>query len=212
MATRFFNTLPLALYITGENPQGGLLRLSYFGGDTKELEERACPALTTSRVVNVPELCPLTTIARAPLLVKAIVKAEDRVISYKHFEGLKLAEPDGGATAWSAFSAPTSLVQKDYQFYYDAFSIIATAAHLKDFHITLYNRDMRGLDPFNEVGTYVLLTGQKVKGKKREQSTPSIASLSARIEKLQERIRLFAREVLQYRRALQGLPVKGEQV
>ena len=211
--TRFFETLPLALYIAGEHPQDGLVRLSYFGGEVKELEERSCPALTSSRMVNVPELCFLTNrFARAPLLVKAMIKAEDRVMSYKYYSGLTLGEPDRGAIAWIAFSGPTPKYQKDYQFYYDAFSIITTAARVQDFRITLYNRDMRGLDPFAPVGTYALLSGQKMSEKKKERARQSDTSLLAQIEKLQERIKILAREVVQYRQIVHALPIKGEVV
>ncbi|MBA3751947.1 hypothetical protein H0X06_04100 [Candidatus Dependentiae bacterium] len=214
IVTRFFETLPLALYITGENPEKGLVRISYFSGDNKELEERACRALTSSRMVNVPEMCSLSIVPRAPLTVKAIIKAEDRVMSYKYHEGLTLVEPDRGATAWTVFSAPTTHYRENYQFYYDTFSVIKTTAKLKDFRITLYNRDMRGFDPlFKEVGTYSLLTGQKmVENRVAQKSGPSDAILRAHIEELQGRIKKLAAQIVQYRQALYDLPNQGERL
>lgn len=159
LAARLFDTLPLALYITGLNPDEGSIRISYFSRDYDEIKETQCGALLTNKTINVPQICYINAPQKGPAQVKAIVKSEQRVMSYNQHPGLTVVEPDKGAVAWSIFSAPSARYQKEYDFYQDAFTLIKTGSSIKDATITLYNTDIRTPSPIKPADTYNLLTG-----------------------------------------------------
>ncbi len=161
LLTRFFKTLPLGIYLNSTNPQEGLLRISYFSLEDNVFLENSCmKELLTYRPSMT--VCRLKTAAkseeRAP--VRAIIKGENRLISYEQNPGLTLLEPERGATAWSVLSSPNKIYREHFSFFYDAFSIITIGPTLADTTITLYHQDVRDLISFRRAMTYNLLTGQ----------------------------------------------------
>ncbi len=159
LLSRFFETLPLALYITGEHPLEGSLRISYFSRNSRVIDESHCGRVLTSSVLNVPQICSFSTPQKGPAEVKAVIKSEQRLMSYQQHPGLTLVEPDKGAVTWSIFSAPTPTYQREYQFYRDAFAIVTTGRSIDDALIALYNTDIRSGEPLQFRGSYHLMSG-----------------------------------------------------
>jgi hypothetical protein len=180
--TSFFSTLPLALYLTEPNPEDGALRISYQGRDNKEIQETGCKPLFTQKSFNVSQLCYLSTPLKGPDPVKAIIKAEQRLMTYDRHPGLLLVEPDRGAVAWNIFSGPSPYYQNEYSFYTDAFARVVFGTSLNDTTITLYNRDIRTTKPIKRIATYTLLTGVVIpEPKKHSPPLPTLATLQAKL-------------------------------
>ena len=162
LVSRFFDTLPLGLFIAGKDANRGVIRLSSYPADYKGVDERSCSSILRSRLLNVPEICRLEKPQKGQADVKVIIKSEDRLMSYKRHGGLMLVEPDRGAMAWTVFSGPTSYYQDNYEFFFDAFAILTTSNEIADARITLYNRDVRDFEDFKAVSTSILSTGQNI--------------------------------------------------
>ncbi len=196
LVTRLFNTLPLALYITGLNPDKGSIRISYFSRDYNEIDEIQCGSLLTKKTINVPQICYINTPQKGPAKVKAIIKSEQRIMSYSQHPGLILVEPDRGAVAWSIFSAPSVQYQKEYDFYSDAFTLIKTGASIKEATISLYNNDIRTPDPAGIVGTFNLLTGiRSPEPKDIKKALPKIADLQKELKGVYAQVEQLLSEV-----------------
>ena len=210
LLTRFFNTLPLALYLGGKNPSDGLIRISYFPINYPGLDERSCASFLSTMTVNVPEICLLSDQHKgSPVGLKALIKSENRLVTYKNHPGLTLVEPDRGAVAWSIFSGVTAKYKEDYQFVYDAFSIIEAGNSLKEATISLYNRDIRGDDDFTRVVTYNLLTGQRQAVKQVSKKEAAVSELQAKLEAAHQRISSLSARIEEYKKAVQAYKPKG---
>ncbi len=185
LVTRFFDTIPLGLFIAGEDPAQGLIRISSYPREYKVLDERSCSSTLQSRLMNVAEICSLGKPQKGQPNVKVIIKSEDRLMSYKQHEGLMLVEPDRGAIAWSVFSGPTRYYQDNYEFFSDAFVILTTGKDSSDASITLYNRDVRDFQDFKSAGSYLLVTGQRIpQPKKVARKRPELSHIQKRLKKL----------------------------
>lgn len=183
LVARFLDTLSLGLFI-GDSAQG-LIRISSYPGDHKELDERSCSSILQSRLMNVAEICSLGKPQKGQPNVKVIIKSENRLMSYKQHEGLMLVEPDRGAIAWSVFSGPTRYYQDNYEFFSDAFVILTTDKDSSDASLTLYNRDVRDFQDFKSVGSYLLTTGQIIPQRKKVvRKQPELSHIQKRLKKL----------------------------
>ncbi len=203
LVARLFDTLPLALYITGLNPDEGSIRLSYFSRDYDEIDEIQCGALLTKKTINVPQICYINAPQKGPARVKAIIKSEQRVVSYSQHPGLTVVEPDRGAVAWSIFSAPTSTYQKEYDFYLDAFALITTGSSIKDATITLYNNDIRTATTISIADSYNLLTGIKLTQEKVvTRQAPALSALQKELNLIHTKIEKLLSEVSNLTNAL----------
>lgn len=159
---RFFDTLPLALYIDIYGPEKNMIRVSYFGRENTEIEEMSCIATTSLDSERKISFCqPSGKVKTAPL-IKAIIKGETRLTSYANHLGLALLEPDKGITAWSTFSAPTKIYQEYFDFYYDAFVIVDLKDPISNSTITSYYQDSRDQRGFHKSLSYNIVSGQKI--------------------------------------------------
>lgn len=161
LITRLFNTLPLAIYLNdGQNHQD-LLRISYFPIEDSHIKAGAC-AQSLKQVHRTMKICKLHKKEEEKGNIRAIIKGENRLISYIHNKGLSLVEPELGATAWSIFSGPNVIYKYYFHFFYDAFAILTIGPSLAETTITLYNQDVRDIVGFRKVMTYNILTGQSL--------------------------------------------------
>jgi branched-chain amino acid transport system substrate-binding protein len=162
--TRLFNTLPLGIYLNSTNPQDGLLQISYFPVVNDRFSALSCEqALRT--IHPTMYRCRLSTTKKSQknfLPIRASIKAEDRLTSYKNHPGLVLLAPEQGATIWSVFSSPNKMYQEQFSFFYDAFVILTIGSTLLDSTISLYNQDLRDPFSFNKASEYNIVTGQPV--------------------------------------------------
>jgi len=165
---QFFDTLPRAFYL--QVPHEGifsLVRLSHVGREKTRFvdESRYGRFLFTAPSPGV-----LATHTIAPdvgfgpglkTYIKAIVKAEKKRTPYGPLEGLRLLEPDRGATAWSLLSCPTAPYRKILHFYTDSFAIIAAKPTVADWTITHHHQDSRAPKGF-ATKTYHFFDGGEV--------------------------------------------------
>lgn len=178
---QFFNTLPLAIYLT--IPTDGTyqyIRMSDSGrGQNELLNEQNYSEFLTSKTTNAHACFNLQekSTTNPQLEIKVIFKGEKKRETYQPHQGLRLLPPDMGSTAWSVLSCPTPVYQKAIKFMHDAFVIISPAKKLDNWKITLYNRNVQSQDPFKTT-VYNLLSGiedgKEIKEPKIEQ-TPEVS-------------------------------------
>ena len=151
LVIRFFETLPLALYLQTKDKTNTpcVVRISNFGiyekGDL--LHEDSFADLLLNGVPATSAVIPLKSnqqkASKTHVDVKALIKGAGNSNIYNIADGLAMLEPEKGATTWSLFSSPTSVNQKLFEFYSDAFGILNITPFVDDWVIDFYNRDVR---------------------------------------------------------------------
>lgn len=170
LVTRFFNTLPLGLYLAEVTQKEIDLVLianndeSKSGFDVNKMggffEKEFIERLSAFKLAN-------KSISKKEIKVRTLIMGEDRSTSYKQTTGLALLGTHKEATAWLAFSSPTKRNRRLYEFFYDAFVDLSITGKMDTWMLTLYNQDVRKLVGFTETGTYNIITGQKIKKESR---------------------------------------------
>lgn len=160
---RFFNTLPLAIYIAMPYDGGDdFIRISYSGrGQIESLNENNFATLLTTPGASKHVCINLKKDAKPEdksVDIKVIFKGEKKRETYQPHNGLRLLPSDMGSTAWTILSCPTPTYQKAIKFIHDAFVVITPAQRLDEWKITLYNRNVQTKDPFKTT-TFYLLSG-----------------------------------------------------
>jgi len=165
---RFFNTLPVALYLDIPSDRGNkFLRFSHEGGseytiykiDTDQfasfLKKEQSDALTS---------LPLTNLSPSDdkIETKAIIRSEVKRKSFQSMDGLRQLDPEDGAASWTVFSSPTAIYQEGVSFFNDAFALLQTQDDISDWVITLYSQDVRKLDGYKKRSCN-LLSGEEEK-------------------------------------------------
>ena len=165
LVNRFFNTLPLAVYVKGYSFDGDeFLRLSHFDRNFEKLNETHFAKFLHKKNVNGLDVFNLNDkeLSGGTINIKAIIKAESRSMVYQATDGLKLLVPDYGATAWSLLSTPTRTYRTLFDFQNDAFAVLSVnSKNMRSWTLSLYNRDVRTDFDFGET-IYNLVTGDKI--------------------------------------------------
>ena len=159
---RFFDTLPMALYVSLPN-DARYIRISPTGRDDVDILEPSLASLFAAGQENAMAhfAASKETPAEdaAALNVACIVKAGNFQKEMRAQKGLGLLDQDRGATAWSIFSSPVQAHQALLDFHYDAFAVITLTDPLQKSSITLYNRDIRQSKSFTPSATFTLIGG-----------------------------------------------------
>lgn len=180
LLTRFFNCLPIALFIdyptrTGSKYQHELIRISGFGEEATELNTRLLDnffetassasregdpfrgndTLVTYRLENVIETA-------NPANTRVFVISIPGYLRFEKTEGLLELESIDGSIVWSIFSAPVIFQRRTNRFYFDAFAKIVLTEKLDDATIELIHRDARTQEPFHVEEKYLLLSGDDI--------------------------------------------------
>ena len=167
----FFNTLPLAFYITHITDQKPiqLVRISHYDRSyplLKEDEYREFFAETSDKISTLNlahhHTNPEQNKSDKKIRLDVIIMGEDHKISYRYNEGLLEGTTQGEATAWTLFSAPTFIYQKLCDFFFDAFSLINIPKTFDDTTITLYAQDVRKKNGFEKKEEYNLISTQRI--------------------------------------------------
>lgn len=182
----FFNTLPLATYLSVPASPTDFIRISHFGrSELASLNENNFADILTKKtdagftyfaVKEKPET------PDAKINIKIILRGEKKRSTFQKMEGLRLLAPDMDSVAWNILSCPNVVYQRALDFFYDSFVIISAAEQLFDWQITLYNHDLRTTNPFNET-TFNFISGLDVKTHKQKmedrppQATPQPQTL-----------------------------------
>jgi hypothetical protein len=162
LVNQFFNTLPIAAYITIDDTH--FIRLSEAARAQNPLltEDQYAGFLSekSAQKISILNLDEKKSIPGTPVTISVIIKNEKKRETYQTMEGLRLLAPDMGSVAWNILSCPTPVYQQAIKFVYDSFAIITPGTSLDSWKITHYNRDVRTKDPFKPT-EYSLLSGQK---------------------------------------------------
>jgi hypothetical protein len=180
---KFFNTLPLAIYISNAtDTHQEFIRISDSGRGQNPLlnEHRFAKFLTTKATDKVSCLQLIEQQnehgEQPPVDIKVIFKGEKKRETFQPHTGLRLLPSDMGSTAWTVLSCPTPVYQKALKFFYDAFVILTPAAQFDDWKITLYNRNVLENKDFT-TSTLYLISGTQEGGRApktiAQQLTPS---------------------------------------
>jgi len=162
---RFFNTLPIALFLRiAGKPE--FICFSHYGLEEGKLKKHYYSNFLLKGDYEKVKTFDLTTARKSKkfVSVEAILKGVSRSTSYLETDGLTLLTPDHGATAWGMLSAPTLVYRKIYDFYYDAFSIVDVGGlSVDDWTITLHNRNVLKNEGFSQKGYYLVSGHSKEK-------------------------------------------------
>jgi len=164
LINRFFQTLPLAVFITRQsNDQQQAIRLSYAGMEYGELATKNFPQLFQDddieqkvKIFNLQNSQP----GNPKVTIETIIKSPHKKPIPP--QGLTLEEKDKDANSFSLFSSPSKTFRALHKFFYDSFAVISIKEQFKDWTITLYNQDVREMLGIHKVETYNLLTGDIV--------------------------------------------------
>ncbi len=96
--------------------------------------------------------------------MQALTETEDWMYESHARNGLGLLDQDHGATAWSIVSAPTKILQEEYDFYYDAFALLEVRHPIGNSTLTVFNRDIRREDTFEQQETLNIITARSPNG------------------------------------------------
>lgn len=161
LISQFFDTLPLAFYISAQEPSNQVIRISHSGFENTNLNEQILGPLFEKQTEPLSKIS-IPTEENASLCsidVHVLIKTKDWKHGYNITAGVELLDQDLGATTWTVFSSPTKIHQQFLQFHYDAFAEITLQPNLQKSTITAYHQNVYLLDGFKKYQTYNLYTG-----------------------------------------------------
>lgn len=165
LVAQFFNTLPLALYITDSPAAQSFIRISHTGRDDIEIQEKTIAkqlAQSSQSNLTIIPLNPQSAGNGQPDII-AIIKSEDWRREARAKNGLGLIGQDQGATAWTLFSSPIQAYKELINFTYDAFGLLTIKSPLQKSSITLYNQSATTKEGFKQVATFNLQSASPIK-------------------------------------------------
>lgn len=170
---KFFNTLPLALYITMVSDQSNeFIRISDAGREQNPmLIEPMYASFLTSKsdgkyaCFNLKDRNQDASSSDDTINIRVIFKGEKKRETFQPSEGLRLLPSDQGSIAWNPISCPTVIYRKALKFVHDAFVVITPGKRTDEWKITLHNRDIRTKEPFKAT-TLFLLSGTELHSQK----------------------------------------------
>lgn len=194
--TRFFNTLPIALYITEgtEDKKIQAVRISYIGRMVNELDEnKLAPFLAT--ITEKPTIFKFDQKLESETKVnlRALIKSEDRTTSYQKTKGLIQLEEELGVTVWAVLSSPIGAHRRLYEFFNDVFAEVTILPTMGEWTITSFYQDVRQMLGFKKGSIYNLVTGRAIE-KEAEVIDPltgirqDLQEVEEKLEKLEEEV------------------------
>lgn len=179
----FFNTLPLAIYLTVPQSENELVRISEFARSENEiLNESAYADFLTKKQIShlshfvIPQPSQSTgePTPDSQMKIRVTIHNEKKRKTFQKSEGLRLLSPDMDSVSWTILSCPTPVYQKALDFYNDAFVILNPTDNLENWEITLYSHDVRTKDPFKET-KFNFLSGLDSHTHKTKMATAPVA-------------------------------------
>jgi len=161
LINKFFNTLPLALYLTADSKDSlKAVRISVHDRNYEELNESKLKKLFEEKHSKRPNIFNLRQAKQEDtpnVQVDVIVKSANNKTTPP--KGLKSIKTGKGKMSFVLFSSPTKPHRAMYNFFFDAFSIIDIKKHFDNWTITLFNQDVRKKQGFTKQETYNLVSG-----------------------------------------------------
>lgn len=159
LVANFFDTLPLALYVTEKKDGASFIRISHTGRDDTAIQEKTFSHELAKQSETALTFIPLDTkniVGNGQPDIIAIIKTEDWRREARAKNGLGLLGQDQGATAWTIFSSPIQAHKELINFSYDAFGILTIKSPLQSSTITLYNQSATKKEGFHPVSSFSL--------------------------------------------------------
>ncbi len=191
---RFFNTLPLALYLLPEEKTQNIniVRISNYGTETKDISENELGDffLTQEHVAKIKKNS--QSPSKTQVNLKAIIRGDQFYrAQYIPSDGLQISGREEGAMSWTVLSSPTRAYQKLFDFYYDAFVVLTIYRALNDWTITLYNRNIKEPGDIKARKIFNLISGvelplQRMVALKKKALEEKISFLKNKIEWVDE--------------------------
>jgi len=188
LINRFFNTLPLALYLTTNSEETlKAVRISFHDRNYEELNESTFTKLfentnnTSQKTFNLRQA---KHSSKPNVDIDVVLKSVDNINFPVPPKGLASVDPDKGATSFVLFSSPIKSHRAAYNFFFDAFSVIDIKREFDDWTITLFNQDVREKLGFTKQETYNLVSGNIVT-KKKKPDTP----IKKKVKKLEKQLK-----------------------
>ncbi len=168
LLSRFFQTLPLGLYLTQQHQKTiDVVVMSSNKKVAQRFDERTLGGLfTVKENRGYFRYSEEQTKAVKNINLRAFITGEDRSVSYHLTEGLTLLGAIEGAMRWMVFSSPTERNQYLYKFYYDAFAQVTIHQAMKQWTIALFHERVPQLKGFTRASVYNLISGNTLKRKK----------------------------------------------
>ena len=191
---RFFNTLPLALYLVDQENEKNVdvVRISNFDRKNVDLNEENFTNFFQgpyTSELSIFKLGGKVDDFKKKINVRAIIEGENRTSVYRPSQGLSQLEADKGATAWSLLSSPIESYRHLQDFYFDAFAILDVAKQLTDWTLTLFSQDVRELLGFQKYAIFNLVTGlREYQKEKLEQKVDPFANLQKQLTTIDSEI------------------------
>ena len=143
---RFYNTLPLALYLLPEDrtQSTNIVRISNYGTEVKDVSENELGDFFSTQELVAKIKKNNQSKSKTQVNLKAIIRGDQFYrAQYIPSDGLQMSSREEGAMSWTILSSPTKAYQELFGFYYDAFVVLTTYRSLNDWTITLYNRSIK---------------------------------------------------------------------
>lgn len=166
----FFDTLPLALFVTTPQDNTKAIRISHRSRDSTELTTAEDNLSIYLKERQQKEGIGVHLIEKKhrnnndpSSNIIAIVETQPWRHEAKGVSGLTNLEQDNGAAAWTVLSSPIQAHQKSLDFFYDAFAEITIYNPIVQSTINIYNRDIRNpQDPFKKGNVYKIISGMMI--------------------------------------------------
>lgn len=163
LLTRFFDTLPLAIYLRTDPKKNNFVRISNFAIDADQRldEKKYIDFLSSANDKNLltHHLKNKEKVKNIPYKIEAAITCITRSTIFEDTQGLTFSL--GTVPTWILLSSPIQTFKKVYNFFYDAFVILNTNKSINSWTITAYKQDVRTLTGFIS-NKYNLITGNEV--------------------------------------------------
>lgn len=190
LVKKFFNTLPLALYLVEESQTTpkNIVRISSWGKEFKELNEDKFAPFFAEKIkgVAVYKLNSKSLKSEPVNLQVMIINEPQDHLNYHETTGLQVGSKKNGMIEYTMFSGPTGANRRLYEFFYDAFSILTIHGSINAWTIKLCNRDTRKTAGF-ACGTVIdLVSGVGQSQLKKSTMCPNEEKLKQQVVQLQQ--------------------------
>jgi ABC-type branched-subunit amino acid transport system substrate-binding protein len=164
--TKFFNTLPLALYLCDlQDDKVNVVQISRIDIDDSRLDIKqydaflAQPSSKEQRdIFKVGQ----QFASQIPVELKAVISGEDRTVHYTPGKGLVLIKRVGKVPLWGLLSSPIDMNRRLYNYFYDSYVELTPTKKIDNWTLALFIQDVREILGFKEEVIYKLVSGEHV--------------------------------------------------
>lgn len=138
---KFFNTLPLALYLQ-ENKQ--LVRISPWSADDEKhdyVKEVLYADFLLGPAGKIEKFqVKKDGVSDEEINLHVVIKAQKKREKFQQMDGLRFLPPERGAIAWTLLGAPTLSYIKLFKYFHDSFCVIDIGSQINNWIIEKYSR------------------------------------------------------------------------